>query len=114
MVNEVNYVLLGVCLAFFGNYLLIKRTEKRELEKTKSLLKLEFSRIYKILLYNIDLCEEIRYTDKEARKESKNREPDGFLVLSTFQNLVLDTIILHSLISTGSILNLATNEIKNI
>ena len=115
---ETYYVLLGAavgaCIGFFGNYILIKRAERNELKKTKSMLKLEFHRIYKILLNNIGICKVIKHKNMKMRKAGMTGGPDEFTIFDIFQNLLIDTIVLHSLISTGSILRLSPNGVGNI
>ena len=108
-------VIIGGITKFFVNSGLIWRAERKEVNKTKTMLEIEFSRIYKILLTNIDMCEFIQEENTKIHQtEGVTRSVDTFEVFNVYQNLTIDMVILHSLISTGSILKLSSNEVSNI
>ena len=117
VIVEIYYILLsaavGGCIGFFANFVLVKRAEANEIKKTKSMLALEFRRIYKILLNNIGICNAIKDKNSKMRKSGITREPDEFIIFDIFQSLLVDTIVLHSLISTGSILKLPPGDVSN-
>ena len=118
MLSPFETIMSTLCAVIIGGFivnLVLNNIAKRnELKKTKSMLDLEFHRIYKILLNNINMCKAIKDKNTKMRDDGMTEGPDEFTIFDIFQNLLIDTIILHSLISTGSILRLSPNEVCNI
>ncbi len=107
---EIYYVLLGAGVgaftSFLGNCALAKITERKETERTKSVLKKEFRWMYKILLNNLVVCDIIR--------NSEPGERDDFTKYSVLGHILVGGAVLDSLMSSGSILRLKPEEIGRV
>ena len=116
--NETIDVILGSVLAglfyFMLQMVLTVRAEKDKIKNTKSTLELEFRRIYKTLLNNIDICAVIKRINDTELKKGNNTTVDDFTQYSIINNLAIKTVVMDSLVATGAILQLESNEISNI
>ena len=116
--NDTMDTILGSVLAglfyLILQTLLTLRAEKDKIENTKSTLELEFRRIYKTLLHNIEVYALIKRINDTELKKDNNTTVGDFAQYSTINSLAIKTVVMDSLVSTGAILQLEPNEINNI